>query len=948
MIFFWLGIFFFTSMGTFLYPIYGMDNSGGWPILLGVGIVSNIIGCYRTRMDSLSHINLEGDAHSGILRSFIINRQSSILFVIPLGIGIYAFCFPYSLPLYVWVVAILLEFFLRWRCLSPICSGVLLSGLILVFQTACIIPYSKLAARLHEINLFTPFFYWIFKGLGVPCAFSQDAIFVQTTQANLTLVASWEKLGLFFLINFFVGAMVSLCLVSNWFGAGSRTGLVNPRSCWWMAPGRIFLILVSFIIVRYIFLSLIYIDIVKVEIFWEPIIVAGSFLPLPFLLWRFIDYRSQPSHPSNSLLVNRGEGGLLKSGDGWSLTRGRWYLGIACLLFSFSLVSYFGFHDPGRLKSGRIVIDEFHSNWEWTDRRFDTRWFGIQSVYNYYCFADYLNHFYSIERLKKGITEDRLKGCDVLIIKTPTSPFTGDEIDTIVRFVKAGGGLFLIGDHTNVFGTSMNINPLAERFGIRFNYDATYDLRTNDLHLHEHNRLFRHPVVKDMPYFLFATSCSLSAPLLAEDVMIASNLKTIYLDYSRGGYFPDKNTERNFTFGLFLQSVGTKYGKGRVLTFSDSTCFSNFYMQIPGKPEYVLGSINWLNRMNHYDYPIKVIFFCVMAISLGFIVCYLLMWRKGLYNEVAETSRCGTEDDRGKKTVVGGQQTGICGEKIITGGSLVAATSVTAWGRAYATFLSAFHLQHPTHFVSVLLFGGLLGVSAATLFVNYMADRHYYLPKAHTPMIKVGFEEEYCDFKIHSRQLLHEPAMDYQTFYVWSQRLGYYPTLFSLNDSPDTFDMIILVNPLRYFSETEIKKIEDYIARGGRLLVVDHPKGARSTANQIIERFGMKIRHGQHQDAVEIYEGDTRIGTLKSFAPVEGGKALLYVKDKGAFVSTEKFGMGIIAAMAASPSFANNEMGETEAVPDEHQRFLYRLEFWILSSLIEGRFEPFSNFTVRK
>lgn len=948
MIFFWLGIFFFTSMGTFLYPIYGMDNSGGWPILLGVGIVSNIIGCYRTRMDSLSHINLEGDAHSGILRSFIINRQSSILFVIPLGIGIYAFCFPYSLPLYVLVVAILLEFFLRWRCLSPICSGILLSGLILVFQTACIIPYSKLAARLHEINLFTPFFYWIFKGLGVPCAFSQDAIFVQTTQANLTLVASWEKLGLFFLINFFVGAMVSLCLVSNWFGAGSRTGLVNPRSCWWMAPGRIFLILVSFIIVRYIFLSLIYIDIVKVEIFWEPIIVAGSFLPLPFLLWRFIDYRSQPSHPSNSLLVNRGEGGLLKSGDGWSLTRGRWYLGIACLLFSFSLVSYFGFHDPGRLKSGRIVIDEFHSNWEWTDRRFDTRWFGIQSVYNYYCFADYLNHFYSIERLKKGITEDRLKGCDVLIIKTPTSPFTGDEIDTIVRFVKAGGGLFLIGDHTNVFGTSMNINPLAERFGIRFNYDATYDLRTNDLHLHEHNRLFRHPVVKDMPYFLFATSCSLSAPLLAEDVMIASNLKTIYLDYSRGGYFPDKNTERNFTFGLFLQSVGTKYGKGRVLTFSDSTCFSNFYMQIPGKPEYVLGSINWLNRMNHYDYPIKVIFFCVMAISLGFIVCYLLMWRKGLYNEVAETSRCGTEDDRGKKTVVGGQQTGICGEKIITGGSLVAATSVTAWGRAYATFLSAFHLQHPTHFVSVLLFGGLLGVSAATLFVNYMADRHYYLPKAHTPMIKVGFEEEYCDFKIHSRQLLHEPAMDYQTFYVWSQRLGYYPTLFSLNDSPDTFDMIILVNPLRYFSETEIKKIEDYIARGGRLLVVDHPKGARSTANQIIERFGMKIRHGQHQDAVEIYEGDTRIGTLKSFAPVEGGKALLYVKDKGAFVSTEKFGMGIIAAMAASPSFANNEMGETEAVPDEHQRFLYRLEFWILSSLIEGRFEPFSNFTVRK
>ena len=82
-------------------------------------------------------------------------------------------------------------------------------------------------------------------------------------------------------------------------------------------------------------------------------------------------------------------------------------------------------------------------------------------------------------------------------------------------------------------------------------------------------------------------------------------------------------------------------------------------------------------------------------------------------------------------------------------------------------------------------------------------------------------------------------------------------------------------------------------------MVVDHPKEARSTANQIIERFGMKIRHDQHQDTVEIYEGDTRIGTLKSLRLLRVERHLLYVKDKGAFVSTERFGIGIIAAMAA-------------------------------------------------
>lgn len=896
MVFFLLGLFFFSSLGMFIYPIYGIyDNALVWPIVLVIGIVFNIIGCYRasdfTAQNGMRRpTQVEGhDPHSAPRATHPVpSSLQSAIFLIPLFLGIYAIHFPYSLALYVLIGGIILGLILRRRHLRPIYSGILLSGLIMSFQTILVIPYFKLAARYHEAGMFGVFFYWILKGLGISCAYSQDTIFVQTTMANMALVTSWERLGLFFLITFFIGALVLFfCMnLGGRFPIRLQTSVqIQPdvskgtHNLWALKPIAIFsLILISYAIIRYIFLSVIYIEIVKVEIFWEPIIVACSFLPLPFLLWRFIP-------------VDNGMKTYILSDNTQSSTHHLLpvlYAGIAMFFFSSSLITYFWFHDPGRMKQGRILIDEFHSNWEWTDKGFNTEWYGIQSVYNYYCFADYLNHFYSVKRLRKEATKAQLDKCDVFIIKTPTSPFIEGEIEAIVNFVKEGGGLFLIGDHTNVFGTTLNINPLARRFGIVFNYDATYDLRTNDLHLHEHNRLFRHPVVKDMPYFLFATSCSLSAPFFAEDVMIASNLKTIYLDYSRGGYFPDKNKELNYTFGLFLQSVAKKYGRGRVLVFSDSTCFSNFYMHIPGKPEYAMGGINWLNRSNLYDIPVKIISLIVLSLSVGFTAYFF--------------QKIGKKSDQG-------------------GGA-----------RAFL--------------VKVLLFAALLGASSGVLWVNCLTNKHYSPPEAHTRMIKIGFETQYCDFQIPSRQLLHNPFIDYHTFYVWSQRLGYFPTLFSLKDSLAHLDMVVLVNPQKYLSGQEIKKIESYVTGGGRLLVIDNPVGKRSVANQIIERFGMKVRHEQYQKDVEVYEGDIKVGTLESFSPIEGGQALLTSKDGKAIISIERSGNGLIAVIASSSSFTNKEMGETEDIPSEHQSFLYKLEFWIFSSMINKEFASFINFTI--
>ena len=64
---------------------------------------------------------------------------------------------------------------------------------------------------------------------------------------------------------------------------------------------------------------------------------------------------------------------------------------------------------------------------------------------------------------------------DVLIIKTPEEPIPDAETAAIERFVRRGGGLLLVGDHTNLLGMGTHLNALSAKHGIQFRYDSVSD-----------------------------------------------------------------------------------------------------------------------------------------------------------------------------------------------------------------------------------------------------------------------------------------------------------------------------------------------------------------------------------------------------------------------------------------------------------------------------------------
>ncbi len=81
---------------------------------------------------------------------------------------------------------------------------------------------------------------------------------------------------------------------------------------------------------------------------------------------------------------------------------------------------------------------------------------------------------YEVISLNEGeiVTDAVLEEVDVLVIPCSFNRYADSEIDAIERYVKGGGGLFLIADHSN-FANSMD--DIAWRFHVRWAHDVVTD-----------------------------------------------------------------------------------------------------------------------------------------------------------------------------------------------------------------------------------------------------------------------------------------------------------------------------------------------------------------------------------------------------------------------------------------------------------------------------------------
>ena len=474
----------------------------------------------------------------------------------------------------------------RWP--ARLGSGAIAAGTILLAQSLGLLVYESLTARSHELpGPLARAVCGVARFLGIEAALHGSTLALHTMRRVHPLGATWELLLDPVTWCFLTGGVALLCLSARRHGPQRCDGL--PRSlaalllsvAIWL-PLRVAILMGMFM---HRALRTGYDETLNLMgQFWNPwvhlLLLAGAIL----LVVRFI----------------RGPARLSFDGSVAPILKSSRQVASVVLAFAAVLLVTAGvlWDPPGRRKGGRVLVDEHRSTWERTDRPYDPNWYGHESGYNYACIYDYCSHFYGMGRLNTAIDAHALADCDVLVVKVPTSRYDVDEIAEIERFVDEGGGLLLVGEHTNVFNTGTYLNDIARRFGLRFRYDCLFDIDTVFTQLYE-PPLVPHPMVQHMPAMDFAVSCSLDPGTSAGRAAIrGTGLRSLPADYHASNFYPQVEDRAEARYGAFVQLWAMRCGAGRIAAFTDSTIFSNFSTFEPGKAELMLGMLEWLNHRN--------------------------------------------------------------------------------------------------------------------------------------------------------------------------------------------------------------------------------------------------------------------------------------------------------------------------------------------------------------
>jgi hypothetical protein len=545
-------------------------------------------------------------------------KYSAIL--LPLLLAGWAIPYPYNAGLIVCIVGIAVA--LVAPRLVFIWLAAIFSGTVLILQSLALSFYYILAANYHYASALASGIACILDLTGIDAAANGGAVFILAQEKVFPFTVTFEKLGLYPWILIYTGSLLLLFLISQNILSFVKHALLTLIA-------SIFYLLLRYVILVHIFFfrDLPEVAGVRNDIFTDPWWLILSFVPLVLLFLRLkipedlgLDFQ---------MLVDRKNTIALS----------------AAFFCVFCLTSSALFLDEGTEKDGRVLVDEIHSIWEFSTLKLDRNWYGENSTYNSYSMIEWLNDTYHVDRIvspsfrewnvsgsqkvvpdiiSDRLTDEILNNYDILIIKTP-SAYQPSEIDAIVRFVEKGGGLFLIGDHTNFAGIGTNLNQLSGKFGIEFGFDAVNTIKGRLFYFERGE--FLHPVIKYMPNLDFMTGCSLRAPLWGEAVIMGGGLRADPGEFASVGFFREtrENDPTQVTdtiWGLINQAVAVKYGRGRVVAFADSTIISNFRIFFGGSSNFVIGAMEYLNSKNTYENEKQILF--LLGLILAGLALFLL------------------------------------------------------------------------------------------------------------------------------------------------------------------------------------------------------------------------------------------------------------------------------------------------------------------------------------
>lgn len=789
----------------------------------------------------------------------------------------------------------------RKRWADWLAGGAVVAGIVLLVQGLVLELYAAHTAYTHELP-------WPFPDMlaGVATLFGIDAtadgssIVMHSMRQVHRLGATWELLLDPATLLFFVGGVAMLACRPTEPVIEETPAAADFTRSWrsWMTGIRtLTLVIVLWLPVRSGLLIALYLHRVLRSDPDQPLHAMNHFfspwmllflLAVPVLLaWRFVRVGSQDSIPSEAndeesdrlaaTSRQRKKNGKLRESEqtaatldpgsvgvdalGTEVSSPRWMrqyplwlaaslMGLAVALFTVAIY----WCPVGARKDGRVMVVERHSKWEPTTKPYDTKWFvepklfDEGSGYNYARIYRDLGQYYDMSRLLESdkIDDDTLAKCDVLIVKTPTERYSPAEAAAVTRFVERGGGLLLIGDHTNFERSGTIMNDIVRPMGFIFRDDLLFSFgESPDEQLYVPPAVC-HPAVQRVPPMDFAVSCSIDpGNSRGRPVIANTGLWSMGPEYHIENFHPFANHCPEMRYGAFVQAWAARHGRGRAVAFTDSTIFSNFCVGQPGKSEVMLGMVEWLNHAEPWLDPRP----------------WLLLL--GLVPLAAGAWMAMNQSNRG------------------------------VW--------------------LLLVAAGTCGWVVASLAVEGAHRWAMPMPRAVRPEKCIVIDRTTSTVPLAKGMYTRGDGDGYGLFEAWLARLDC-QTVRKQGDEAFGGDVLMAICPSRPVSEEFRRQVEQYVDRGGKLVVIDSPENTDSTANSLLWPFGISIRHdrvwtGKLASAVKLPAVD-----VAGACEVVGGQPISRI-DKYPVAAVARHGKGSVLAIGFGSLWNDTAMGDTWVVP---------------------------------
>ena len=271
-----------------------------------------------------------------------------------------------------------------------------------------------------------------------------------------------------------------------------------------------------------------------------------------------------------------------------------------------------------------IVFDESHGKWETVQSRFGPNDFGRVVNYTYGLLFKYAERVVGTSTIFEDETAPLPDTNAIFILKMPVKPLSQTFADRLEDWVRDGGRLMVVADHTDLYDTTQHLNAfLTPRFSLRLNPDAVYD-HTGMPTAPETER-FASLFGRIDAYgrsFPWQTGTSL-ADMPANTVGLATFGPSFSEpgDYSRQNRFGPFVPRASLRFTNHVAVAAFSIDRGAVAVVLDSTPWSNFSLFKEPHRQLFRGIVHTLER------PVALLVWGWCAILLGGVALVSALWR---------------------------------------------------------------------------------------------------------------------------------------------------------------------------------------------------------------------------------------------------------------------------------------------------------------------------------